>query len=342
MIRAFDGYRHGVNLGGWLSQCGQPDREHAETFITGEDLKAIAGMGLDHVRLPVDYFFLETDGGERVDIGPRAIDTCVERCEKLGLNVLLDLHKAYGYTFDPMDPGADRAAFFHRADLQERFIALWRYLAERYGRCPNIAFDLLNEVVLPEVAAPWNDIARRAIRAIHEIAPNVFTVVGGTRYNAVKSVPELDARVDDKVVYNFHCYEPLVFTHQGAYWVRNMPAELRLDYPGDPAAYEAAARALDPELAAGGSPAELGPDYFERLFAPALKHAEKSGVPLYCGEYGVIDRADPEAALRWLKDIAGVFDRRGIGRALWTYKQMDFGLTDPHYAPIRDRMIGLL
>ena len=59
-MRIFEGFEHGINLGGWLSQCGQPDRAHVNSFITQDDFSVISGMGFDHVRLPVDYFFLES------------------------------------------------------------------------------------------------------------------------------------------------------------------------------------------------------------------------------------------------------------------------------------------
>ena len=39
-----------------------------------------------------------------------------------------------------------------------------------------------------------------------------------------------------------------------------------------------------------------------------------------------------------LKDINTVFVKYGIGRALWNYKEKDFGITDPHLADIRDEM----
>jgi len=341
-MRIFEGYQHGINLGGWLSQCGQPDQRHIDTFITEKDIARIAQMGLDHVRLPVDYFFLETQAGAPLDIGIRAIDRCVAWCRAQGVHVLLDLHKTYGYTFDPMDKGADRTIFFRDEMLQGRFIALWRRLAERYGNDGAVAFDLLNEIVAPEVTEDWNKIVRRAIRAIREIAPKVWIVVGGARYNHALSVPDLDVRLDDRIVYNFHCYDPLVFTHQGAYWVNGMPADFRLDYPGDPAAYRAATRTLDPDLADDTEMTRLGPDFFEAIFAPAVKHAAENDVPLYCGEYGVIDLADPGAACRWLRDIALMFDRHGIGRAWWNYKEMDFDFIGPRYGAVREEMLKLM
>ena len=36
---------------------------------------------------------------------------------------------------------------------------------------------------------------------------------------------------DPKVAYTFHSYEPLIFTHQGAYWVDGMPSDFRIAYP---------------------------------------------------------------------------------------------------------------
>ena len=62
--------------------------------------------------------------------------------------------------------------------------------------------------------------------------------------------------------------------------------------------------------------------------AKAVAVAEERGVALYCGEYGVIDQATPEDTLKWYRMISPAFDRFGIGRAAWTYKQMDFGLSD--------------
>ena len=46
--------------------------------------------------------------------------------------------------------------------------------------------------------------------------------------------------------------------------------------------------------------------------------------------------------LAWLKDIHDSFEKFGIGRALWNYKNKDFGLVDEHYAPIFKDMIQVL
>ena len=344
-MRAFTGYQHGVNLGGWLSQCVATTEEHFDTFITESDIEAIAKMGFDHVRLPVDYNWIEDEGGAPIEAGLRHIDDCADWCRARDMNVLLDLHKAFGYTFDPLDVNADREIFFRDAALQARFIALWRRLAKRYGPRGNVAFDLLNEVVSPSVVDEWNGIIDRTVAAIREIAPEAWIVVGGVCYNNVKSVPLLAPPRDQRVVYNFHCYEPMVFTHQKAYWVEGMPADLDVAYPDDLARYQALSEQLSFDLAgaiAGERVDALGPQFFEALFAPAIRAAEANDAPLYCGEYGVIDQAPAEDALRWHEDIAAAFDRHGIGRALWNYKNKDFGLMDAHYDAVRDRLVKCL
>ena len=57
-MKQLSGFMHGVNLGGWLSQCDYSN-DRLENFIKEEDLAVIASWGLDHVRLPVDYNIFE-------------------------------------------------------------------------------------------------------------------------------------------------------------------------------------------------------------------------------------------------------------------------------------------
>ena len=90
-MRGMDGYMRGVNLGGWLSQFDAPTKEHFDTFITEDDIRRIAGLGLDHVRVPVDYTVIETEDGEPIEEGYRYIDNCVQWCRENGLGRQDDL-----------------------------------------------------------------------------------------------------------------------------------------------------------------------------------------------------------------------------------------------------------
>lgn len=345
-MRKFEGFSQGVNLGGWISQFAKYDEKHFETFITEKDIAYIAELCFDHVRVPVDYNVLEDEEGNIKESGFGYLENCLAWCEKYNLNMLIDLHECYGYSFDPLKKDMDRSKFFYDEGLQTRFLNLWKEIATRFGKnSDRVAFEPLNEVVLESVADAWNDLLARYIKMIREVAPNSWIVAGGVCYNSVLTVPLLKLPKDDKLVYNFHCYEPFPFTHQGAYWVENMPSDFRIDYPSDMETYKERSKVIDPDL--GGAiykvkVDKLGPDFFETIFTPALEKAKADDMPLYCGEYGAIDIADNRSKLRWLKDIHTAFDKYQIGHALWNYKEKDFGLVDDSFAEIKQDFIDMI
>ena len=345
-MKKAEGFMRGINLGGWLSQFDSDSTEYFDTFITEQDIRTIASWGLDHVRLPVDYVLLEDGEGSPKEEGFAYIDQCLAWCRTFGLHLVLDLHRTFGYTFDPLVKDIDREAFFRDRALQERFFTLWERIARRYAaESDRTAFELLNEVVSPAIAEEWNGISREAVRRIRRYAPNVRILIGGVCYNSVTGVPLLDPPADDGIIYNFHCYEPMPFTHQKAYWLEGAENDPDVEYPDSLDHYRRMAEKkggawggaiLDPDLHGTGE------DFFVNLFRPALEAAERYQVPLYCGEYGVIDRASAESTLRWYRDIHAVFEKYGIGRAAWTYREKDFGLTGGHYDGIRRELLEYL
>lgn len=343
-MKRFEGYQRGINLGGWISQCNRYEKDYYESFIVEKDIETIAGWGLDHVRVPVDYQVLEDEDGNYMEEGLGYIADCIGWCQKYHLNMILDLHKTAGYAFDEREGEPD--AFFYDEKLQQRFIRLWQEFAKRFGRFHQmLAFELLNEIVNPDVYKEWNAIARKTVEAIRQIAPDNYILIGGVNYNSVTRVSQLDLPYDEKIVYNFHCYEPLVFTHQKAYWVEGMTKDFDMAYPSTLEEYRKKSDQFAKE-AMGAIYAEnlkgIGMELFEQLFKEAIETAEERNVPLYCGEYGVIDQAPLEDTLRWYQDIHDVFQKYGIGHAAWTYKDKDFGLIDEHYEPIREKLIELL
>ncbi|MDO4519716.1 MAG: cellulase family glycosylhydrolase [Eubacteriales bacterium] len=339
-MRIFEGFQKGVNLGGWISQFDKYDTHHFDTFITEKDISDIAALGFDHVRVPVDYNVLETEDGNKLESGFVYLRNCCSWCEKYNLHMLIDLHECFGYSFDPLKKDMDRSKFFYDEELQTRFLNLWKKIAEEFKDKPNsVAFEPLNEVVLYEVKDAWNVLVKKYIETIRAICPDHYIVIGGVCYNNVMSVPLLDPPYDDKIVYNFHCYEPMIFTHQGAYWVENMPSDFRIGYPRSVEEYRQASRDITKDLAGAifaDQVKEMGPVFFEDIFAPAIAVAEKYNAPMYCGEYGVIDLAANQDKIRWLKDIHTAFANHGIGHALWNYKEKDFGFVNEEFAEVRE------
>ena len=346
MEKRFEGFQKGVNLGGWISQFKEYNLNHFASFITEKDIAYISSLGFDHVRVPVDYNVLEDEEGNERAGGFRYLEDCRQWCEKHGLNMLIDLHECYGYSFDPLKKDMDRRKFFYDEALQARFFALWEKIARRFAAYPRqVAFEPLNEVVLFEVKDAWNTVLTKYIKLIRSIAPDSYIVVGGVFYNSVMTVQDLRVPVDSKIVYNFHCYEPIVFTHQGAYWQDTMPLDFRIGYPRSVEEYRKKHKEIyhdtDGAVFMDGL-GEMGVGFFERIFEPAIRKAEQDGVALYCGEYGVIDKADNDSKIRWLEDIHTAFRKHGIGRALWNYKEKDFGFVDPSFESVKQRFIEAL
>ncbi len=342
-MKEFTGFKRGIDLGGWLSQCDNNDysEKHFTEFITEKDFDVIAGWDLDHVRLPFDYNIIMTDSGEFVESGFKWLAFAVDECEKRGLNVVLDLHKTAGFVFDNLEC----FDFFDSAELQDMFIKLWLEMTRRYGDRKNVVFELLNEVTDEAVAQKWNKIAARTIGEIRKVNADIRVIIGGIHNDSIYGLTLLEKPEFDNIVFTFHCYDPLLFTHQKAYWVPEMPSNYTIEYPvSEKRVLEESQRLFGNKYIDGLTMSDepLSTEFFERMFKEACEIAERNGVPLYCGEYGVIDRADPQSTLNWYRDIHAAFEKMGIARAAWTYKEKDYGLIGGHYSDILDELIKLL
>ena len=311
------GFYKGMNLGGWFSQCDYSE-DRLNNFIKESDFEKIASWGLDHVRIPIDYNILENEDLSYKEDGFERIEKALKYAEKYALNVVIDLHKTAGFSFDF---GENESGFFENKKYQERFYRLWEEIAKRFGKYPDrVAFELLNEVTEQHFIDMWNEISYQCIRRIRTYAPDTLVLVGSYWNNSPEAVKDLAKPFDDKVIYNFHCYAPLKFTHQGAYWTKEIVPEERYNFD---------------EL-------DITEEFFEALFLPAIEKAKSCGIEIYCGEYGVIDKASPEDTLKWFRVINSVFEKYGIARAAWNYKQMDFGLSDCRMDAVRDELISYL
>ena len=59
-----------------------------------------------------------------------------------------------------------------------------------------------------------------------------------------------------------------------------------------------------------------------------IQKAQKLGLPLYCGEFGVITGPPEEDGYRWYQDMIDLFEENGIAYANWNFKSGSWGLKD--------------
>ena len=152
----WSGFTRGMGIGGWLTNYKRfnvlsesrrlkitvGDLEHFNTYITERDIANIKAMGFGHVRRGFDQIVLEEAPGRYRERTFRKIDDFIAWCEKHGLNMVLNLHKAVGNYCDI----AGKAQLLEDKGLQDRFVALWLELERRYHGKLGLAFELLNEV----------------------------------------------------------------------------------------------------------------------------------------------------------------------------------------------------
>lgn len=311
------GYMAGANLGHWISQYGNQSEAHWDSYIVESDIERMRGWGMDHIRVPVDYFLFESDDNPGVYDENRLkyIDNLLMWCKKQGLNLILDLHHAPGFFFGN---GAKNDLFTNRQS-QLRFINIWKFFSVRYrDEGDNLIFELLNELVW-ENSDPWNQLWQETAAEIHKLSPNRRIIIGGNNYNNVHELKNLTVVDDDRIIYNFHFYEPFIFTHQRAGWMPSMVAyKTPVAYPFKVADHLAFYGGKAPEYFNGRDVVDKRflADYMQPVF-DFIKEHDKT---VYCGEYGVIANADNESAARWLSDMADLMLEHGIGHAVWSYR----------------------
>ena len=336
-MKRWIGYEHGINLGGWLSQC-PPSIEHYDHFIQKEDFARISQWNVvDHVRIPISYELLTDRDGNWKKEGFERLHTITEWCQEYHFNLIIDLHKCRGYSFDPNEK---ECGLFEREDYRQQFFALWEEIAKQFGNNEHIAFELLNEIVEEENKDNWNVLALKCIQKIRKYAPDTKILVGSYWNNSMATVKDLLLPPDENIVYNFHCYAPLVFTHQGASWVEGMKSDFQIDLHHTIEEFRQMTQEMMPyELGTFRAVSDCNrvfdETYFEELFKSAINTARERNVALYCGEYGVISFAKDTDILEWYTMIHRVFEKYHIGRAAWTYKGMYYDIAGEHLDAVR-------
>jgi len=325
----------GTNLSHWLSQdFGWAPRTE---WITEYDIRFIASLGFDHVRLPVDEIVLWKDDGAPNEEAFALLGRGLDWCRANQLRVLVDLHTVRAHHFNAENEGGHNTLWTDPA-AQAHFLDLWRQLSVRLRGYPNdfLAYEIMNE---PTATDPedWNKLVAKSLAQIRATEPGRVVVIGANTWQVPQFVPLLKVPAGDRnIILSMHTYVPLVFTHHKADWtaapIKDFPGPVT--YPG-PVADKAAFVKHLATYPAGqydyllSTTDNWGPARFREEFATAIASARERGLQLYCGEFGCLSTVPRAARLAYYRDIVGVFDAAGIAWACWEYKG-DFGLAEWH------------
>ena len=316
--------RHGINLSMWYAQAGDYSAAHLGSYTTPADMKLIKSLGFDHVRLSINPEPLIADvqqGTLRADAMDRLGKT-LDALLSAGLNVVLDIHPEQNYK-STLATGDEGPA---------RFAAFWQSFAHHYAKTDpaRVMFEVMNE---PSGIDPlrWQGIQSRVIARIRGAAPSHTLIATGGDYGKNDDLMASEPVRDENVIYSFHQYEPMWFTHQGANWGVQGWVYLRgVPYPSTP---ENVLGILgqEPDERVRLSVQRYGYERWDAVrigmeVAAVAAWAERRKVPLYCGEFGVYRAfADPQSRTTWVSDTRNALESKKIGWAMWDY-QGDFGL----------------
>jgi len=311
--------RRGINLSMWYAQARDYSAERLATYTTLEDFKLVRSLGFDHVRLSINPEPLMLNGApETLDPAAMArLDKTVAEITGTGLVVVLDIHPEMPYV-EALGQGKEPAA---------RFLTFWTSFATHFAKTDpaKVYFEVLNEPHM-EDSYRWAGIQSKAIPVIRAAAPKHTIIATGNHWGGVDGLLELEPVRDDNVIYSFHDYDPMTFTHQGASWsteylkgLRGVPYPVK---PGDVAQLVAAAsdERAKAELTKYGDQ-RWDAERVDKEIATVAAWSSAHGVPVWCGEFGVYKAyADPAARAAWLRDMRVALEAHGIGWSMWDYQ----------------------
>ena len=313
----------GVGLGGWMNLenfiTGHPANESSmraavrevlgeeraalffdrllTSFFTDQDAALLAGLGMNCVRIPINYRHFESDDRpfEVIEQGFHHLDRVIDLLGARGIYSVIDLHALPGSQNQHWhsDNPTHIAAFWQHRHFQDRVVHLWEALADHYRDHPWVAgYNPVNEPGDPsgKVVGPFYD---RLVKAVRAADPRHVLFLDGNTYSTDFSVFR---EMYENTVFVCHDYALAGFAHGGGY-----PGFTR------------------------GEWCDRGE--LERTFAKRSSFQRETGTPLWVGEFGPVYTGDPERdreRYQILRDQLDIYDAHDAGWSLWTYK--DVGL----------------
>jgi len=300
----------GVSLGNALDA---PSEGEWGVVLKEEYFELIKQAGFDSVRLPVRWsahalkekpYTIDPKLFKRVDW---AINCALSR----KLPVMLNVHH-----YDEL--------YSNPAGQKDRFLALWRQIAEHYRNYPDtLMFELLNEPQDRIKPSTWNPFLKQPLAVVRQSNPNRTVVIGPADYSHIEALEYLNIPKEDRnIIVTIHYYSPYEFTHQGAPWVTTLDASSWVGKKWT------------------GSDAEK--QTVIKDFDIVSEWAKQNNRPINIGEFGTYERADMDSRACWTKFVADAAVQRGFSFAYWQFTS-NFALYDTEkktwVKPILDAVI---
>lgn len=210
-------YLKGVAFGNEIwSDSGLPPETHHNEL----DYQRVKAMGMNAIRFYLNYRTFEDDANPYVykQSGWDWLDKNIEWAKKNDIYLILNMHAPQG----GYQSQGNGDALWETIENQNRLVALWTAIAERYKNEIQIAgFGPVNEPVPTNSLNQWSQLAQKLIDGIRKVNKNHFIFIERAIY--VKNETNYDSTnfpnvTGKNIIYEFHGYDPFKYTHQLFDW----------------------------------------------------------------------------------------------------------------------------
>jgi len=194
----------------------------------------------------------------------------------------------------------------NKMPYEQDLVKVWPLIAKKFGKNPwLLGYDLMNEPNSKSEVGSWNACAQRVADKIREVDNDTYVIVEPAPWALANQAftTQLVPIKDPKLVYSFHFYLPMTYTHQGVGSFRAEHPEFEgKSYPGVLKEYPTSQEIY-------WDKAEL-----EKVMDNVAFFQKRYGVRIFVGEFGVV-RWAPHGD-KWLEDVTAIFEEHGWA---WTF-----------------------
>lgn len=287
----------GMNISNWLEADWQSNWPTPNGY-SKQSLVLMQEAGIQSLRLPVQFFqVVDTLPPFTVNLNHpvfERIDSVITWANDLGMNVIIDNHHGWNLTNA------------HWRNKLGAFSHLWAVLAQKYSYLdPNrYTFELLNEPTLFFEGDSLAVMFRDAIDSIRQYTTAHTIIVSPHFGGSALMLPQMPLYADTNLIYTWHTYDPLDFTHQGLTW--NTPF-----FPAGNPFPNADTTVLETWMYNG--------------WQNVSTWVAQTGLPIMLGEFGVSNYADPTSTCHWMTYVGLKLRDLNIPWFYWDW-QWDFSL----------------
>jgi len=248
-------FRRGINAWPWLSLTKEfpaprtdyawPPFQEQRPVPTRRDLQRLRAAGFDFVRVPVDPGpFLSFTGTQRTKLLASLFEA-IDEAVSVDLSVIVDIHpneSTHYWVSQRMIGSREAPAFSAYLGLVDAIAnGLKRFDAAR------VALEPVNEPPQDCDSSAWNAVQLALLNQARSAAPQLILVATGACGSMIRGLEHINAApllALKPILFTFHFYEPYLFSHQGAPWMREPMYRWLRDVP-----WPASAGSLEQTLA---------------------------------------------------------------------------------------------